>query len=280
MKKQEKTQFEDFLKNLFWQKTNTPEINPGIFSAKINNKKRSNNSFKNILNKIESEKHKDFDDFSAFLWKKHFQKHKNNFEKSKASDYLNQEINPHAHIDIFLDDKDKKSIIKFKFSPIVVVASAIILAMVLSVSIVYFNPLLAKKLVVKSDALILNSIEKAYCKILDDKLLCYPIEKDLVIKPKPGKNIFASYIIDNQEKLQKNNQQAIVIKEKDLDGRVAGVFEQKQTQASRELKELSENKPAKKPNKAAITRKILDKIFNVQKELVLKIQNKLINLVF
>jgi hypothetical protein len=283
MKKQEKTHFEDFLKNLFWQKSNTPEIKPDFFSSKITKRNEGVNAFKNILNQIEGGGRKDFDDFSAFLWNKHFIRHKNNFKKTKARNYLNQEFNQHAYIDIFTNkEKNKQIKINVYLSPIIVFSSAIILAILLTASLVRFNPLLAKKLLATTDQLIINPIKISYCAFADDILCEIPIDHvNHLAKLRVDKNLLSSYIVNNQKKLENiNSDTAIRVLAAELDGRVAGVVEPKPAEPSQELINLLENKITERPEPSSEKTKFIKKAIEAQKNLVLKIQNKLINIVF
>lgn len=231
---QNKSPFINFLKNLYW-----PVISQSSYyeldlaSAKTGKKKKeefaADRSVSSVLRQVEDELSGDIDEIIPARWREKIRQSEKimlSSGKRKAEsgrNYMNREINPHAHIDNFFDDAKKllprPSGLLLAGPGNFLLASAVVLALLLSLGIVRLNQDLARTLVDFNDRIVLAPF---------NYLLPAPAPGNDMARSETitDKNILGSYIVNNREILKpgKNGEAVYQVNPGELDGRVAGAF--------------------------------------------------------
>ena len=97
---------------------------------------------------------------------------------------------------------NKKATINI-YSPVIIFTTALLLAILLTASVVRFNPLLGKNMVALTDSLIINPIKISYCAFFKDILCEDPAKWTNFAVQKIDKNTLSSYIANNQNNLER-----------------------------------------------------------------------------
>jgi len=286
--------FETFLKCLFWANSNSKEPNSLLgrqaFFSKT--KKRGRQTLQNIISlnfpNINTPSD-DIDDLAVKNWNSAITKAKQDLVTSKDKtgsvfDFLNQEINPHAHISKFLHENTQERIAVPWPAKLASVAT---MALIAAVMITRFAPVLANRMISVGDSIVVEPIitttylfggESALAKINVDVIpQAYQSPK---VEQVLDKNVLGSYIVNNHEQYapDPSGEAIYIISKEELDGRVAGAWETYDSfEPSEELTNISTNKNSRLETLKRAVLNILKKTEEIQIQISEKLETKLIN---
>jgi len=282
--------FETFLKDLFWLKWKN--VNWIREQRETNNQKNLPGS--DVLKKIiqnnlpnQNTTGHDTDDLAVSKWNKELSIAKKDLDAHKSGavfNFFNKEVNPYAHISKFLDERKRETHVVPWTAKLASIAS---MALVAAIMIVNLAPELADRIITVGDRVVVEPVitttylfggESALARInVSDIPEAYKTPK--AVEP-INKNVLGSYIVNNHEKFPPDisGETKYIIPSEELDGRVAGVWENYDNfEASEELTDISANENSGLNNFKKTLKNILKATQEIQMAISEKLEKKLLN---
>ncbi len=282
--------FDTFLKELFWLKWKNINLIKAQRAATKQKKLPGSDVLKKIIqNNLPNQNPAghDIDDLAVRKWNKELNNAKKDLEAHKTGpvfNFFNKEVNPYAHISKFLDErKEERVAVPWPAK----LASVSAMALVAAIMVTHLAPGLADKITRVGDRIVVEPVitttylfggESALAKINVGVIpAAYQSPK---AKEPINKNVLGSYIVNNHEQFPPDlsGETMYIIPREELDGRVAGVWEDYDSfEASEELTNISANKNSGLENFKKTLKNILKATQEIQIAISEKLENKLLN---